>query len=696
MSKQKIVRSAVSFFIGLGLMLPGVSFGQTFTISTTARFVDDEVPSSRSNDFDVVLTGFSPGSRTCRVRGLPADRAVNVGNCRWTQYVEGEFALLLITLNWKDAEDADTPAIFGEFILLNDLGTGQWVRFFTSDGTSAGVVGSASGAARYDPIGLPPLYTHTLFVDGAVATSGDGTSGRPFKTISEAARAARPSTAIHVAAGTYTETVRVLTDDIGIFGTARNAVTISNPGDFAVLCNTVDNFALYSVTLIGKNGLGLLACAAEFVNIVVTESSQHGIIVSNKESTDPTTASSLTLRDTVVSANSVGVVVNHTSSLSAYGTTFTQNTVHGVQVTSSGAVLLEDCYISKNGQDGFNWKNTNSGTGQLTVADSAISDNARAGVVLLNAVNGTIERSEVRENGQVGISVSSADASSLTLRDTVVSANGYSEVWKDAEHGGLGVVVNHTSSLFAYGTMFTRNAVDGVRVTSSGSVLLKDCDIVENRRDGFNWKNTNPGAGQLTVIDSAISDNARAGVVLLNAVSGTIDRSQVRGNGTSGQFNGLEFERQWTGQFTVSNSTFMNNTQYGIFVGSGSVTLDDNLLEGNGQNGLGIDQAATTRQPITAVLRNNIIRDHPGTNRFDGLGLQLWQQGRDSRPMRVILDGGNVFDNNATHVSCSSQDNPFNLTCRGNTFSPNFDRAITSCNLNPNICSSVTCPALCS
>ena len=565
MSKQKIVRSAVSFFIGLGLMLPGVSFGQTFTISTTARFVDDEVPSSRSNDFDVVLTGFSPGSRTCRVRGLPADRAVNVGNCRWTQYVEGEFALLLITLNWKDAEDADTPAIFGEFILLNDLGTGQWVRFFTSDGTSASVVGSASGAARYDPIGLPPLYTHTLFVDGAVATSGDGTSGRPFKTISEAARAARPSTAIHVAAGTYTETVRVLTDDIGIFGTARNAVTISNPGDFAVLCNTVDNFALYSMTLIGKNGLGLLACAAEFVNIVVTESSQHGIIVSNKESTDPTTASSLTLRDTVVSANSVGVVVNH------------------------------------------------------------------------------------------------------------------------------------TSSLFAYGTMFMRNAVDGVRVTSSGAVLLKDCDIVENRRDGFNWKNTNPGAGQLTVIDSEISDNARAGVVLLNAVSGTIDRSQVRGNGTSGQFNGLEFERQWTGQFTVSNSTFMNNTQYGIFVGSGSVTLDDNLLEGNGQNGLGIDQAATTRQPITAVLRNNIIRDHPGTNLLDGLGLQLWQQGRDSRPiMRVILDGGNEFDNNATHVSCSSQDNPFNLTCHGNTFSPNFDRAITSCNLNPNICSSVTCPALCS
>ena len=491
MSKQKIVRSAVSFFIGLGLMLPGVSFGQTFTISTTARFVDDEVPSSRSNDFDVVLTGFSPGSRTCRVRGLPADRAVNVGNCRWTQYVEGEFALLLITLNWKDAEDADTPAIFGEFILLNDLGTGQWVRFFTSDGTSASVVGSASGAARYDPIGLPPLYTHTLFVDGAVATSGDGTSGRPFKTISEAARAARPSTAIHVAAGTYTETVRVLTDDIGIFGTARNAVTISNPGDFAVLCNTVDNFALYSMTLIGKNGLGLLACAAEFVNIVVTESSQHGIIVSNKESTDPTTASSLTLRDTVVSANSVGVVVNHTSSLSAYGTTFTQNTVHGVQVTSSGAVLLKDCYISKNGRDGFNWKNTNSGTGQLTVADSAIQDNARAGVVLSNAVNGTIERSEVWENGQVGISVSSTDASSLTLHDTVVSAN------------SVGVVVNHTSSLSAYGTTFTQNTVHGVQVTSSGAVLLKDCYISKNGQDGFNWKNTNSGTGQLTVADSA-------------------------------------------------------------------------------------------------------------------------------------------------------------------------------------------------
>ena len=567
MRKQSIVRSMVSFFIGLGLMLPGASFGQTFTISTTARFVDDEVPSSRSNDFDVVLSGFSPGSRTCRVRGLPADRAVNVGNCRWTQLVEGEFALLLITLNWQAAEDAGTPAIFGEFILLNDLGTGQWVRFFTADGTSASVVGSASGSARYTPLGIPsvytpPTYANTLFVDGAVTASGDGTRSRPFRTISEATQTARPSTAIHIAAGTYTETVRVLKDDIGLFGLAKDAVTISNPGTaLAVICSNVNNFTLSSLTVKGKgrNAVGLLACIAEFVDVIVTESSEDGIVVSD----DASTASSLTLRNALLSANRVGIVVNHTSSLSAYETTFKQN------------------------------------------------------------------------------------------------------------------------------------AVDGVRVTSSGAVLFKECDIVENGRDGLNWKNSNSGTGHLTVADSAISDNGRAGVVLLNAVNGTIERSRVRGNGTSGRFNGLEFERQWTGEFSVSNSTFMNNTQYGIFIGSGSVTLEDNLLEGNGQNGLGIDQAATTRQPITAVLRNNIIRNHPGTNLSDGLGLQLWQQRRDSRPMHVVLDGGNVFDNNATHVSCSSRDNPFDLTCRGNTFYPNFDRAITSCNLNPNICSSVTCPALC-
>ena len=156
--------------------------------------------------------------------------------------------------------------------------------------------------------------------------------------------------AIHIAAGTYNESVVIYRKNgIGLFGAARDAVRISNPGGFAVLCNASD-IALYNLTLRGnKDGIGLLACTAEFASIAVTESSENGIVVANLDRPDPATASSLTLHNSLLSANKVGITVNHTSSLSAYGTAFERNAAHGVQVTSSGTVTLDECDISKTG-----------------------------------------------------------------------------------------------------------------------------------------------------------------------------------------------------------------------------------------------------------------------------------------------------------------------------------------------------------
>ena len=129
-------------------------------LSTTATFVDSEVPSSANNFFYVTLLETNPTEkggftyRACTVSGEPADDAVRVGNCQWTEFVDREFNLLLFTFNWKDGGtppegEVGTDAVWGQYCLLNEFGAGRWVRFFTPDGTAAGVVGSASGDISY-------------------------------------------------------------------------------------------------------------------------------------------------------------------------------------------------------------------------------------------------------------------------------------------------------------------------------------------------------------------------------------------------------------------------------------------------------------------------------------------------------------------------------------------------------------------
>ena len=672
MSKWKI---AASLCIGIGLLLPQISSGQTFTIRTAATWASPDVPSSSRNEFRVRLSGFSSDSRTCVVQGLPADEAVNVGNCRWHQYMDGGFDLLLITLNWQAVGDAGTLANFGQFILLNDFGMGKWVRFFSSDGTKASVVAAASGPARSDPSGIPLVYTSTLFVDRTVAASGDGTRSRPFKTIDEAVKAARPRTAIHIAAGTYNESVVIYRKNgIGLFGAARDAVRISNPGGFAVLCNASD-IALYNLTLRGsKDGAGMLACASEFVDIAVAGSSRNGIVVANLNPADPATASSLTLHNALLSANNVGITVNHSSSLSAYGTAFERNVAHGVQVTSSGTVALNACDIS--GTEGFAVScNT---ADNITARNLTLRDNSTGiGMVACTAELTDIAVTGSSQSGIIVANLDSADpatASSLTLHRSLLRAN------------NVGILVDHTSSLSAYGTTFEENASHGIQVTGPGAVALDDC-LVSKNEYGLNWnqgaagtRNYEEDAGTLMVSYSVISDNDRAGIILLSEVNGTIDESGIRENGYRGDFpgNGLEFYFHWGETFTISNSTFLNNASFGIFIASGAVLLENNVIDGNGENGMGIYHGCGQRRgftndctvfPINVVLRDNIIRNNRGSDITQGTGLALTQSSHPGPPMRVILEGGNEFHNNRKHVGCGEPRNKVALSCEEPDFS---------------------------
>ncbi len=549
------------------LVLSAAASASTYNVDTTCSWVSDVYPSSCSDSFTVTLLETNPAVedmgavfKDCTVSDEPADLATNVGLCRWTTFADDGFNLTYFRFNWRQSDDPNPDGIFGQYNLINDLGFGNWVRFYTPDGTGAAVGGSSSGGLSYEAPGQPPPYPNNIYVDGSVAASGDGTPATPFKTINEAIGVAVPGTGIHIAAGTYQEYVPIAQKtDIGLIGAGKDAVTISNPGGYAIMCNTVEKLKIYNATVRGQNGIGMVACKnAEFSNISTEGSVQSGIVVANLNPASPSTPSQLTLRDSSITHSTYGVSLDHTSSMSAYNTEFSDNAEHGIKVTSSGSLSIDGCDLSRN-------------------------------------------------------------------------------------------------------------------------------------NFGLNWQNTGSGPGTLSLSNSTIANNALTGMILLNAVDGDISRSTFEGNGTAGRFNGLEVEWTWRGTLTISDSNFTNNTQFGVFISSGNVSLQNNVIEGNGQNGVGIHQSASqgTSQQISVALSGNTIRNHLGTSSIDGIGLMMWQE---DGPMMTLQLDGNTFSNNAEHASCSSRANRFGLSCTGNVYGSS-QRGKTFCNRE--LCSLTDCPELC-
>ena len=188
-TSRQLAALVLLFLCAVWLLSPRVAsaqpanFPKTLSISTAATFVDSVVPSSASNSFEVTLLETNPTEegdytfRACTISGEPADDAVRVGRCQWTEFEDKGYNLLYFKFNWQDEEDVGTDAVWGEFCLLNEFGAGNWVRFYTADGTSESVVGSASGPLTY-PGGKTEPPTDVFNVAGTWVVGLSLISGR--------------------------------------------------------------------------------------------------------------------------------------------------------------------------------------------------------------------------------------------------------------------------------------------------------------------------------------------------------------------------------------------------------------------------------------------------------------------------------------------------------------------------------------
>ncbi|MDA3935813.1 MAG: DUF1565 domain-containing protein [Actinomycetota bacterium] len=103
-----------------------------------------------------------------------------------------------------------------------------------------------------------PAFAADVFVNDTASPGGDGSSGSPYATISDAITSALPGDAIRVSAGTYAETLSV-SKDVAIYGAGADVCTIDAQGTgfSAVRFNSGSDGAIISGFYI-TNGVGTM------------------------------------------------------------------------------------------------------------------------------------------------------------------------------------------------------------------------------------------------------------------------------------------------------------------------------------------------------------------------------------------------------------------------------------------------------
>lgn len=117
----------------------------------------------------------------------------------------------------------------------------------------------ASAASPYSPA---PTSIYNLYVSTAGSDSGSGTQSAPFRTITKAASVAKPSTTIHVAAGTYgnvsTTTSGNATGRIRIVSDAKWAAKIAGTGTESHWNNSGSYVDIVGFDISGSGRLGIV------------------------------------------------------------------------------------------------------------------------------------------------------------------------------------------------------------------------------------------------------------------------------------------------------------------------------------------------------------------------------------------------------------------------------------------------------
>jgi parallel beta-helix repeat protein len=404
----------------------------------------------------------------------------------------------------------------------------------------------------------------TLYVDCDVPASGDGSSwSKAKKTIAEGFIAAGSGTELHVAEGTYLESITMKSGVTlyggynGISGAARDIATwptaidginigvlfsdvtgahidgfIIKRNSTGIEClNSVDDSTIVNCTITGNRTQGV-KCSGDagpiFTNCAIVDNSGWGVVCENE--------SYPTLINCTISGNS------------------TSKDGGGVYCHSESRPIFASCLISNNHAD-------RSGGGLFcmladpTLINCVISDNS---------------------SDNDGGGIYAYEWAHVTLTDSTITHN--------YARGGGGLYINHYASSILTNCIISDNFSEfsggGVHCNSNTNTTLTNCTISGNSTSGYDpgGSASPPKGGGIhyrngafsSLINCVISGNSSVlggGVSIGIAGSATLTNCTINDNAAN---YGGGVHCDYISETTITNTIFSNNTNYAVFEGSSS------------------------------------------------------------------------------------------------------------------------------
>ncbi len=457
-------------------------------------------------------------------------------------------------------------------VITNTSGT---VITATSPPTSAPGIVDVTVQTDLGTSTLSPDDHFTYTADALyVSTSGSDANGcltpaDPCRTLGHAIDVAASGATIHVAAGTYRETVTIPTS-LTLAGAGPSSTILDgNQSGTVVTVNAGVTVAITGVTLqngvasrstIAGGGLFIDGGSVALTNsTVISNSARFGGGIYN--------SGTLTMTNSSVSGN----IASHGSFISFGG---------GVDNDYGGTATLISSSVSDNSaSDGGGGGIDNSGT--LTLSGSTISGNSTTG----------------GRGGGLHITAGTA-----TLTDSTVSGN---SVTGPAEFDTSGGGIYNSSTLAVANSIVSGNSAahDGGGIYNSGTLTLTGSTVSDNSTTSLFTYGIGGGgiynAGNLALIISTISGNSAFGG-LYNGGTATLAGSTVSGNNSLGIYN--------VGSVTTTDSILAGNIPLGGNTDCvGNLTSGGYNLVGVGDgcgltNGVNGDQVGTVANPLNARL----------------------------------------------------------------------------------------------
>ena len=295
------------------------------------------------------------------------------------------------------------------------------------------------------------------------------------RSIQEAIRVARPGGVIEVAAGTYTENLKIgksLT--LRGAGAGKTVIKGAQEGQAVVdIWGSENEVILERLTITGSKYSGLHVVGSACVSLRDSEVSSNGryglyvggrgrVTLRNSKVSDNGEVglrvwyeSHVSLQNSQVSGNSTGLEVLFFAHVSLQDSQVSGNENFALEVYNYAQITLQDSQILGNGRSGLRvWDSA-----RVSLRDSQVSRNRGCGLEVWGSARAILGNCRVSGNGVHGLYVTGS--ARVSLRDSQVSGNGMT-----------GLDLNHSARAEVVNNKFLDNAFYGINADCPDNIVV--------------------------------------------------------------------------------------------------------------------------------------------------------------------------------------------------------------------------------